>query len=192
MAARQCASGGRLHRHRDSYLCAQLGAGFATDLSTASRHTVARLGRPEWDPELCRIFGVRAECLPALRDSVGELGTLRHGRWRTDLPTPCPGRRPAGRVGRGRLRGPGPRQGDLRHLACSCSASWEQACRAKAAAAGVPTDRRWSVDGQPSYALDGGVFSAGALIDWLVDGLGLYDSPEELRSLPRLCRMLAV
>ena len=48
-----------------------------------------------------------------------------------------------------------------------------------ATAAGVLPTVAWSCGGLPSYALDGGVFSAGALIDWLVDTLGLYDSPEE-------------
>ena len=46
----------------DSYVCAQLGAGFATDLSTASRTQLARLGAAEWDPELCSISG----CVPEL------------------------------------------------------------------------------------------------------------------------------
>jgi glycerol kinase len=70
----------------DSYICARLGAGFATDGSTASRTQLARLGASEWDPELCRIFGVDPAQLPSIRDSVGELGTLSHGRWRLDLP----------------------------------------------------------------------------------------------------------
>src|SRR5437764_7809277 len=39
----------------DSFLCDGLGAGFATDSSTASR---TQLGAPEWDPELLEIFGV--------------------------------------------------------------------------------------------------------------------------------------
>jgi glycerol kinase len=50
-------------------------------------------------------------------------------------------------------------------------------------AAGVLPTIAWSIGGRSSYALDGGVFSAGALIDWLVDALGLYDSPEEFAQL---------
>jgi glycerol kinase len=166
----------------DSYLCAQLGAGFATDLSTASRTQLAKLGRAEWDPELCRIFGVRAKCLPALRDSVGELGTLRHDRWRIDLPlcTQVVDQQAAlagaGCVLAGRAKATfGTGVFVLGFMGTSVPRN--------AAAAGVLPTVAWSIAGQPSYALDGGVFSAGALIDWLVDGLGLYDSPEEFAQL---------
>jgi sugar (pentulose or hexulose) kinase len=49
----------------DAYLCAQFGAGFATDLSTASRAQLAQLGERVWDDELCTIFGVRPPACPA-------------------------------------------------------------------------------------------------------------------------------
>src|ERR671925_1212094 len=50
----------------DSFLCDRLGAGFATDPSTASR---TQLGAPEWDPELVDIFGVPPESLPTIMDT---------------------------------------------------------------------------------------------------------------------------
>lgn len=162
----------------DSYLSAQLGAGFATDLSTASRTQLARLGERDWDPELCSIFGVRAGCLPALRDSVGELGTLSHGRWRTALPLRAQivdqqaALAGAGCVVPGRAKATfGTGVFVLGFMGTTAPAG--------AFAAGVLPTVAWSSGGLPSYALDGGVFSAGALIDWLVDTLGLYDSPEE-------------
>lgn len=37
----------------------------------------------------------------------------------------------------------------------------------------------WSIEGETRYALEGGIFTAGALIDWLVDDLGLLATPEE-------------
>ena len=49
----------------DSFLCDRLGAGFATDSSTASR---TQLGAPEWDPALLDIFGVPGGALPAIMD----------------------------------------------------------------------------------------------------------------------------
>src|SRR4051812_948825 len=62
----------------DSFLCDQLGAGFATDASTASRTQLHALGTPGFSERLCEIFGVPIEVLPQVRDTAGELGTLRH------------------------------------------------------------------------------------------------------------------
>src|SRR5207249_3807481 len=67
----------------DSFLCDRLGAGFATDPSTASR---TQLGAPDWDPALLDIFGVPREPLPAIMDTAGDLGTLRHSSWPVELP----------------------------------------------------------------------------------------------------------
>ena len=61
----------------DSFLCDRLGAGFATDASTASRTQLHTLGKPGFDPKLCEIFGVPPEVLPEVRDSAGELGDAR-------------------------------------------------------------------------------------------------------------------
>src|SRR4029078_4151642 len=55
----------------DSFLCDRLGAGFATDSSTASR---TQLGAPEWDPALLEIFGVPLAALPEIMDTAGDLG----------------------------------------------------------------------------------------------------------------------
>ena len=58
----------------DSFLCDRLGAGFATDVSTASRTQLATPGEPDWDDELLEIFGVPKEALPAIEDTAGDLG----------------------------------------------------------------------------------------------------------------------
>ena len=99
----------------DSFLCDRLGAGFATEPATASRTQLQRIDRPgAFDERLCEIFGVPIEVLPEIRDTAGELGTLKHESWPVELPLPRPGRRPAGRPGRRRLRRARPGEGDLR------------------------------------------------------------------------------
>ena len=59
--------------------------GFATDNSTASRTQLHRLGTPGFDARLCELFGVPPEVLPEVRDTAGELGTLRHESWPAEL-----------------------------------------------------------------------------------------------------------
>ena len=99
----------------DSFLCDRLGAGFATDASTISRTQLHALGTPGFDPWLCELFGVPPEVLPEVRDTAGELGTLRHEAWPVELPL-CGQTvdQQAALAGAGCVV-PGPRQGHLRH-----------------------------------------------------------------------------
>jgi glycerol kinase len=167
----------------DAFLCARLGGGFATDLSTASRTQLARPGEPRWDPELCDAFGVRADCLPALRDSVGELGLLGHERWRTELPLRAQVvDQQAALAGSGCVI-PGRAKATFGTGVFVLGFLGAMAPTGAAAAGLLPTVA-WSLNGVSEYALDGGVFSAGALLDWLsAGGLGLYASPQELAEL---------
>ena len=96
----------------DSFLCDRLGAGFATDPSTASR---TQLGAPEWDPALLEIFGVPRAALPQIMDTAGR---SRHAAPRIvagRAATAGTLRGPAGGARRGGVRRAGPGQGDLRH-----------------------------------------------------------------------------
>ncbi len=43
----------------------------------------------------------------------------------------------------------------------------------------------WTLGGTSSYALDGGVFSAGSAVTWLRDALGLIDQPADTETLAR-------
>ncbi len=166
----------------DSYLCAQLGAGFATDRSTASRTQLARLGEGSWDQELCAIFGVRVTALPSIRDSVGELGTLTHERWRSELPLRAQVvDQQAALAGSGCVL-PGRAKATFGTGAFVLTFTGA-AAPAGAASAGIVPTVAWSVAGVPYYALDGGVFTAGSLLEWLAGGLGLYESPRQLAEL---------
>jgi glycerol kinase len=64
----------------DSFLCDQLGAGFATEPATASRTQLQRIDRPgSFDERLCEIFGIRWTCSPKFataRASSGRCSTI--------------------------------------------------------------------------------------------------------------------
>jgi glycerol kinase len=169
----------------DSFLCDRLGAGFATDASTASRTQLHRLGAPGFDARLCEIFGIPAEVLPQVRDSAGELGTLRHESWPVEL-------RLCGQV--------------VDQQAALAGAACVEPGRVKATygtgvfvlahvGEGVPTPSggllptvAWSIDGKVEYALDGGVFAAGAMLEWMCKELGLAEDPPTLSKLANEAR----
>src|SRR3954470_20005930 len=161
----------------DSFLCDRLGAGFATDPSTASR---TQLGAPEWDPSLLEIFGVPIEALPRIDDTAGDLGVLRHESWPFELPlrSRCVDQQAA-------LAGAGCVEPGL------VKATYGTGVFVLAHAGderpvpegGLLPTVAWRVGGRVEYALDGGVFTAGALLEWLSRDLGLADDPAELAGL---------
>jgi glycerol kinase len=151
----------------DSFLCDRLGAGFATDSSTASR---TQLGAPEWDPALLDIFGVPGAALPAIMDTAGDLGTLRHDSWPIELPLRArlvdqqAALAGAGCVEPGRVKATyGTGVFVLAHAGTN---------RPEPGGGLLPTIA-WRIDERVEWAIDGGVFTAGALVDWLSRDLGL-------------------
>jgi glycerol kinase len=166
----------------DSFLSDRLGAGFATDPSTASRTQLHALGTPGFDASLCERFGIPPEVLPDVLDTVGELGTLRHESWPVEVPL------------RGRV---------VDQQAALAGAGCVVPGRVKATygtgvfvlghagdeiphpAGGLLPTVAWSIDGRVEYAIDGGVFTAGAVLEWLSRQLGMADDPAALSVLAR-------
>jgi glycerol kinase len=158
----------------DSFLCDRLGAGFATDPSTASR---TQLGAPDWEPQLLEEFGVPREVLPELMDTAGDLGTLSHPSWRHELPlrARCVDQQAAlagaGCVVPGRVKATyGTGVFVLAHAGDE---------RPQPSGGLLPTVA-WQVSGRTEWAIDGGVFTAGSLLEWLSGDIGLAADPAEL------------
>ena len=99
----------------DAFLSERLGAGAATDLSTASRTQLLALGGRDWDPWLCDRFGVPIASLPALHPTYGALGTLRHPRWPIELALHARVVDQQAALAGAGCRAPRRRQGDLRN-----------------------------------------------------------------------------
>jgi glycerol kinase len=171
----------------DAFLTDRLGERFATDLSTASRTQLLAVGGRDWDEQLLTAFDISREWLPALGPSFGALGELRHERWPVALPLAAqlvdqqaalagsgavrPGELKAtygtGVFVLGRTREPVTASGLLPTVA------WAAPSDVDAAGTGEQ-----SGIGEVSHALDGGVFAAGSLLEWLATGLGLAaDAP---------------
>jgi glycerol kinase len=158
----------------DSFLCDRLGAGFATDPSTASR---TQLGAPDWDPALLAIFGVPRDVLPTIADTAGDLGTLSHPSWRSELPlrARCVDQQ-AALAGAGCVK-PGLTKATYGTGVFVLAHAGDE--RPQPTGGLLPTVA-WRVDGRVEWAIDGGVFTAGALLEWLSRDLGLAADPAAL------------
>jgi glycerol kinase len=158
----------------DSFLCDRLGTGFATDPSTASR---TQLGAPEWDPRLLEIFGVPGHLLPEIRDTAGQLGVLRHPSWNGELPlrARCVDQQ-AALAGAGCVR-PGLVKATYGTGVFVLAHAGGERPRPEG---GLLPTIAWRVGEQLEWAIDGGVFTAGALVEWLSRDMGLASEPAAL------------
>jgi glycerol kinase len=163
----------------DAFLGDRLGARFATDLSTASRTQLLALGASTWDPQLLDAFGLQASWLPALGPTYGTLGTLRSASWSRPLTLHAQlVDQQAALAGSGAIA---PGQAKATYGTGVFVLARTEGPRRVAGL--LPTVAWADSAGDVAYALDGGVFTAGALLEWLAGELGLAADPARLAAL---------
>jgi len=177
--ARACAEAGELAFGTvDSFLLWRLteGAVHATDATNASRTLLCDIRSATWDQDLLRLFGVPASLLPEIRDCAGDFGTTR-----PDLL--------GGAIA---VRGiAGDQQAALIGQACFAPGTVKATygtggfvllnigAEPKRSRHRLLTTIAWQRGGKRRYALEGSIFSAGASVQWLRDGLGLVENSAE-------------
>jgi glycerol kinase len=167
----------------DSFLVWRLTGGTAhvTDVSNASRTLLMNLRTLAWDEELLGHLHVPSALLPEIRPSAAIYGRLRG----LDLlPDGIP---VAGMAG--------DQQAAL--FGQACFDPGESKCTFGTGAFllentgaeiiqsrnGLLTTVAWQIDGETSYALEGSAFIAGAAVQWLRDGLGLFPASADVETL---------
>jgi len=167
----------------DTWLLYRLTGGrvHATDPSNASRTLLFNLHTLSWDEELLGILGIPPAMLPEVRPSDGEFGATLPELFGAPIPI------------RGVL---GDQQAAL--FGQAALAAGQGKCtygtgaflllntgeRPVPSPKGLLSTVAWSVRGKVSYALEGSVFMAGAVVGWL-QGLGLIRESAEVEALAR-------
>lgn len=169
--ARELAAQGRLRLGTtDAFFRDRLTGRFETDVATASRTSLMNIQAGEWDAELCRMFGVPLDALPAIGPTSGDLGTLPGG---ARLAASIVDQQAA-------LYGHGCRRpGDAKiTFGTGAFAQCVTNGLARPQQPGPLPTVAWQAQGAPvSYALDGGVYAAAAAVNWARD-LGLFSGYE--------------
>jgi len=150
---------------------AAAGAVHATEPTNASRTLLYDIREHRWDPELCRLLNVPAPMLPEVRASssvFGETAALE------GIPAGVPvagmaGDQQAALYGQGCWR-PGQAKNTY---GTGCFLLMNMGVEQPVSQHGLLTTVCCDSFGQPAYALEGSVFSAGATIQWLRDELGI-------------------
>jgi glycerol kinase len=169
----------------DSFLAYRLSAGAShiTDVTNACRTSLFDLGTLAFSPELCALFRVPMALLPKVVPSAGVLAQVAAGV----IPGLPAGTPIAGIAGdqQAALYGQG------------CLAAGDAKCTYGTGAFllmnvgplpvhsrnGLLTSVAWQRDGGTNFALEGSAFIAGALVQWLRDGLGIIAKASEVEGL---------
>ncbi len=158
-------SGGRLH---------------VTDQTNASRTLLYDIGAGVWDDELLALFRVPRAVLPEVRPSSGVIGAAEPRFLDAALPIAgIAGDQQAALFGQA-CHAPGMAKNTY---GTGCFMLLHTGTTRIASQHGLVATRAASVTGAAEFALEGSVFIAGAVVQWLRDGLGLIRSSREVEAL---------
>ncbi|MFK7741842.1 MAG: glycerol kinase GlpK [Planctomycetota bacterium] len=174
----------------DSWLLHALTGGsvHATDVSNASRTMLFDIHRLEWSEALLEAFDIPNAVLPEVRPCTGVLGKVQNF-------APLPDGLPiAGMAGDQQAALFGQACFEVGDAKCTYGTGafllMQTGTRAIASKHQLITTVAWQLGGasgaptpKPHYALEGSAFIAGAAVQWLRDGLGLFDTAAEIESL---------
>jgi glycerol kinase len=167
----------------DSWLIWRLTAGrvHATDVTNASRTLLLDLRTATWDSELCRFFGIPPALLPEVRPSAADYGlTSGLGFLPDGLPI-------LGVAGDQQAALFGQRAFAAGEAKCTYGTGafflMHTGNKAIASRHRLLTTIAATQDDKLQYALEGSVFIAGAAVQWLRDGLRLFQQAPAVEAL---------
>jgi glycerol kinase len=170
----------------DSWLAWKLSDGrlHVTDPSNASRTLLYDLVRGDWDDELLALFKVPRALLPRIVPSSGQIGEIRiEGRM---LPlTGIAGDQQAALFGQACFA-PGMAKNTY---GTGCFLLMNTGSTPQQSNSGLLSTAAWTLDNVPNeppqrrFALEGGVFVAGAVVQWLRDSLGIIARSSDVEAL---------
>jgi glycerol kinase len=148
------------------------GAVHVTDYSNASRTMLFNIHTLTWDEEILRELGIPRAVLPAVKPSSYRYGNIAPEYLGGEVPVAgIAGDQQASLFGQC-CYGPGMTKNTYGTGSFILMNTGSRAVRSRN---GLLTTIAWGLGGGVEYALEGSVFSAGATIQWLRDGLRMID-----------------
>ena len=175
-AAERAARGDLLFGTMDSYLIWKLTEGRAhvTDATNAARTMLYDIRRGCWDAQICALMQVQQSMLPEVRDCASEFGTTHV--FGADIPVlGVAGDQQAATIGQACFQ-PGMLKSTYGTGCFALLNTGDTLVSSKNRMLGTIA---YQFDGKPTYALEGSIFIAGAVVQWLRDGLGLISAAHE-------------
>jgi glycerol kinase len=151
----------------DAFFLDRLAGRFATDPATGSRTSLMDFATGEWSSDLCNLFGVPIECLPAIMPNIGDFGAIGGVPVRASIVD-----QQAALYGHG-CRVPG--DAKITFGTGGFALAVTDGPVELSAAGGLLPTVAWDLGAGPIYAIEGGVYDVGSAIEWAIRA-GLADS----------------
>ncbi len=150
----------------------------ATDPSNASRTMLYNIHKQAWDPDLLALFDVPVAILPEVRSSSEVYGTTK-GLGREIPIAGIAGDQQAALFGQVCAK-PGMAKNTY---GTGCFMLMNTGEKPVVSKNRLLTTIAWRIGDRTEYALEGSIFIAGAVVQWLRDGLGIIKSAAEIEAL---------
>jgi glycerol kinase len=166
----------------DSWLIWRLTSGkhHVTDYSNASRTLIFNIHTLDWDDELLAIFGVPRAMLPEVCASCGFFGETSPEQFGGPIPiTGVAGDQQAAVFGQACFQ-----PGSVKNTyGTGCFMLMNTGEKPVISENNLLSTIGWALGGKVTYCLEGSIFIAGAVVQWLRDGLGIIKNSADVAEL---------
>ena len=147
-----------------------------TDYTNASRTLLFNIIDKIWDEEILGLFGIPVSLLPEVRESSGDFGIIKSLAGLEDVPVSgVAGDQQAALFGQKCFR-----SGQVKNTyGTGCFLLMNTGDKPVFSNSGLITTLAIDAQGKPCYAIEGSVFIAGAVIQWLRDELHIINDSAE-------------
>jgi glycerol kinase len=166
----------------DSFLIWKLtgGASHVTDATNAARTMLYDIHKGRWSQNICALFDIPMNMLPEVKDCAADFGMTRADLFGRAIPIlGVAGDQQAATVGQACFK-PGMMKSTY---GTGCFALLNTGNVAVTSQNRLLTTIAYQFDGKPTYALEGSIFVAGAVVQWLRDGLKIIRKASETQAL---------
>lgn len=151
-----------------------------TDATNASRTMLFNIHTLQWDDELLALFDIPRSMLPDVHPSSGVYGRAKTTLFASDIPLAgIAGDQHAALFGQMCVR-PGMVKNTY---GTGCFLVMNTGSQPIESSHNLVTTLAWQIGGETRYALEGSIFIAGAVVQWLRDGLGIIRRASEIEAL---------
>jgi len=152
----------------------------ATDATNAARTLLYNIREGRWDEDICGLLGVPMPMLPEVKDSAADFGTTDPALFGAAIPIlGVAGDQQAATVGQACFE-PGMMKSTY---GTGCFALLNTGTTLVESRSRLLGTIAYQLDGRPTYALEGSIFIAGAVVQWLRDGLRIIRDAKETAAL---------
>ncbi|MDG2450524.1 MAG: glycerol kinase GlpK [Saprospiraceae bacterium] len=177
--AKEAASNGKLlFGTMETWLIWKLtgGESHVTDMSNASRTMIFNIVTQTWDEELMNLMKVPANMLPDVKENMDDFGITQSSVFGASIPiNGAAGDQQSALFGQMCLE-PGSAKNTYGTGCFLVTNTGSEIIESKNQ---MLSTIGWKIKGEITYALEGSVFVAGAIVQWLRDSLGLLDDAAE-------------